>query len=147
VRLLYRKNNPLWGAAILPYLPFMGFWDRFSQKLFRSVDDVRSENLRNWVSSLPDVTPIEDARPRTRCRVAGIIQNIRIDPRPGSGYVEATIHDGTANMVARWLGRSSLSGVRLGAGLIVEGIPGVGEHEEPVILNPEYQLTPGPEHG
>jgi hypothetical protein len=125
----------------------MGFWDRFSAKLFRSLDDVRSENLREWVSSLGDVTPIEHARPRTRCRVAGIIQNIRIDPRTGSGYVEATINDGTGKMVARWLGRSSLSGVRLGAGLIVEGTPGVGEHGEPVILNPEYQLIPGPEHG
>ncbi len=50
-------------------------------------------------------------------------------------------------MVARWLGRSSLSGIRLGAGLIVEGTPGVGEHGELVVLNPEYQLVPGPEHG
>jgi hypothetical protein len=125
----------------------MGIWGRFAEKLFRPVDDVRSENLRRWVSTLPDVTPIQEARPRCRCRVAGVIQNIRIDPRTGSGYVEATINDGTGKMVARWLGRASLSGVRLGAGLIVEGTPGIGEHEEPVILNPEYQLVPGPEHG
>jgi hypothetical protein len=49
-------------------------------------------------------------------------------------------------MVAKWLGRSSMSGIQLGEGLIMEGTPGVGEHGELVILNPEYELCSGPEH-
>ncbi len=84
---------------------------------------------------------------RQRGKVAGVVQNIRIDPREGRGSIEATIIDGTGRMVAKWLGRRSLQGVTLGVGLIVEGLPGTGEDGELVILNPEYELVPGPEHG
>ncbi|HZG65218.1 MAG TPA: hypothetical protein VEZ12_00645 [Herpetosiphonaceae bacterium] len=110
-------------------------------------EEIRAENLRRWMETLPNVTPIRSAEPRARCRVAGVVRNIRIDPREGSGCIEATIADGTGQIVARWLGRSKLSGVRLGMGLIMEGTTGLGEHNEQVILNPEYELVPGPEHG
>jgi hypothetical protein len=83
---------------------------------------------------------------RRASRAAGVIQNIRIDPRVGSGSIEATIIDGSGQMVAKWLGRSSLSGITLGMGLIVEGIIGTGDEGEPTVLNPDYQLVPGPEH-
>lgn len=75
-----------------------------------------------------------------------MIGNIRIDPRAGRGSVEATIIDGTGSMIAKWLGRSKLSGIRLGAGLVIEGIAGKQE-EDLVVLNPDYELVPGPEHG
>ena len=78
--------------------------------------------------------------------MAGVIQNIRIDPRVGSGSIEATIIDGTGQMVAKWLGRSSLSGITLGMGLIIEGAVGVGSDGELTVLNPDYRLVPGPEH-
>jgi hypothetical protein len=84
---------------------------------------------------------------RTKTRVAGVIMNIRIDPREDRDSIEATISDGTGRMVARWIGRSSLEGIRLGAGLIIEGTAGVGEHKECVLLNPEYRLVTDPEHG
>lgn len=115
--------------------------------LARSGEEIRAENLRRWASTIPDATPITRVEPRQRCRVAGVVQNIRIDPREGRGSIEATIIDGTGDLVARWLGRQSLSGIRLGMGLVVEGIVGTGEDGELVVLNPEYQLVPGPEHG
>jgi hypothetical protein len=117
------------------------------QKLGRSPEDIRAENLRRWVTSIDQVTTLEDVVPRERTRVAGVIQNIRIDPRNGRDAIEATIIDGTGRMVAKWLGRSSLSGIRLGMGLIMEGVPGQGPDETFVMLNPEYVLVPGPEHG
>jgi hypothetical protein len=40
-----------------------------------------------------------------------------------------------------------MSGIRLGVGLVMEGVVGVRFDEEKVILNPEYQLVPGPERG
>lgn len=49
-------------------------------------------------------------------------------------------------MVAKWLGRSALSGITLGMGLIIEGIIGVGGDGELTVLNPDYRLVPGPEH-
>ena len=87
-------------------------------------------------------------KPRERVKVAGVIQNIRIDPREGTGSIEATFIDGTGEMVAKWLGRQSLSGISLGAGLVIEGMIGsTGAAGECVILNPEYDLIPSPEHG
>ncbi len=72
---------------------------------------------------------------------------MRIDPREGSGSVEATIFDGSGTMVLRWLGRRSLAGIGLGTGLIVEGMVGTNADGEFVMLNPEYELVPAPEHG
>lgn len=104
-------------------------------------------NLRHWIESLEGVTPIEKLEARQRAIAAGVIQNIRIDPTEGSGSIEATIIDGSGQVVTKWLGRSSLQGIRLGMGLIVEGVAGVGTDGDLQFLNPEYQLVPGPEHG
>jgi RecG wedge domain len=117
------------------------------EKLARPPEEVRAENLWVWASSLEGIVPIREIKLRQRCVVAGVIQNIRIDPREGSGSIEATITDGTGEVVAKWLGRPSLSGVRLGMGLVVEGTPGATAAGEVAILNPEYRLVPGPEHG
>ncbi len=75
-----------------------------------------------------------------------MIQNIRIDPRAGRDSVEATITDGSGTAIAKWLGRSAMSGITLGVGLIMEGVAGAQEGDL-VVLNPEYELVPGPEHG
>ncbi|MFN2526135.1 MAG: DNA-binding protein, partial [Actinomycetota bacterium] len=64
-----------------------------------------------------------------------------------TGSIEATVFDGSGELVARWLGRRALSGIRLGTGLIIEGVTGVGDDGELVVLNPDYELVPGPEHG
>ena len=117
------------------------------ENLTRAPEEVRAENLSAWASTFPDVVPIRDVQPRQKSRVAGIIQNIRIDHRTGSGSIEATITDGTGELVAKWLGRSSLAGVTLGMGVLVEGTPGQTPTGEVAILNPEYRLVPGPEHG
>jgi hypothetical protein len=125
----------------------MALLSRLVERLSRPAVEIRAENLRAWTGSLQGVTPISDAEARKHNRVAGVIQNIRIDPREGTGSIEATINDGTGQMVARWLGRSSLKGIRLGTGLIMEGIAGRGDQDELVILNPAYELVHGPERG
>lgn len=107
---------------------------------------MREDNLRAWRASIPDVTPISDVTARERTKVAGVIQNIRIDPREGTS-IEATIIDGSGQMVARWLGRDRMPGIGLGMGLVMEGVPGTGPEGEFVILNPEYDLVSDPEHG
>ena len=124
----------------------MGFLNRLLEKLSRHPEDIRAENLRRWIQTLPNITPLSNTRARERCRVAGVIQNIRIDPRAGRDSVEATITDGSGTLIAKWLGRSTMSGITLGAGLIMEGVVG-GQEGDLVVLNPEYELVPGPEHG
>lgn len=117
------------------------------KQVTRTPELARQDNLKLWAESIEGRIPIAQVQPRSRCKVAGVVQNIRIDPTEGGGTIEATIIDGTGQMVARWLGRSSLSGIRLGVGLVMEGTPGTGPGDEPVILNPDYRLVPGPEHG
>lgn len=117
------------------------------EKLSRPPEDVRARNCKAWARTVPETVAIAEVRERQRCKVAGVIRNIRIDPREGSGSVEATIFDGSGELVAKWLGRRSLSGISLGEGLVVEGIAGKGAEDKLVILNPEYELVPGPEHG
>ena len=126
-------------------MPVVALLDKFVRNLTASPDEIRAENLRRWARSVPGTTPISDIRPRERTKVAGVIQNIRIDPRSG-GSIEAMVTDGTGRHIARWLGRSELAGISLGAGLVMEGV--VGEQDgELTMLNPEYELVPSPEHG
>lgn len=133
--------------GILPYLRDVTSMRRWLRKIARPPEEARAENLRRWAATIPGTSPIVAVEPRCHCKVAGVIQNIRIDPREGTGSIEATIIDGSGSMVARWLGRSAMSGIRLGMGLILQGLPGTTREGEAVLLNPEYELVPGPEHG
>ena len=125
----------------------MAFLGRFLRNLSSPPEELRAQNLRRWVATVPGATPIAELEPRQRAKAAGVIQNIRIDPREGSGSIEASIIDGTGSMITKWLGRSAMEGVRLGMGLIVEGVAGVGTDGDLQFLNPEYELVSGPEHG
>jgi hypothetical protein len=120
---------------------------RLLERLARPAEQTRAENLRVWAQTLEGTSRIAQVEPRTRCRVGGVITNIRIDPRQGGGTIEATITDGTGRIVARWLGKSSMRGIRLGVGLLLEATSSLPEEGEMVLLNPEYELIPGPEHG
>ena len=124
----------------------MPFFRDLVQRLARPPEEIRAENVSDWAASIPDTVPIREVKPRQRVKVAGVVQNIRIDPREGRDSVEATVTDGERQLVAKWLGRQSLAGLHLGVGLIVEGIAGEQEGDL-VVLNPEYQLVAGPEHG
>ena len=125
----------------------MPFFGDLLEKLARPPEDIRAENLRHWASTILDATPIAEVEPRKRHKVGGVVQNIRIDPRSGRDSIEATIIDGSGALVVKWLGRHELAGVRLGAGLIVEGTIGCDDNGDFVVLNPEYDLISSPEHG
>jgi hypothetical protein len=125
----------------------VAFLGSFFRDLSRTPEETRADNLRDWTATIRGAVPIAELKPRERAKVAGVIQNIRIDPREGSGSIEATIIDGTGQMVARWLGRDRMPGIGLGMGLLIEGMCGVGDEGELVILNPEYDLVADPETG
>lgn len=117
------------------------------QKVAQSPDEIRAENLRHWISTIPGVTTLDCAEPRQRSKVAGVIQNLRIDPREGRNLIEATIIDGSGcELIVRLTGRTTLAGWRLGEGLIVEGTVADRDGVR-MILNPEWDLVAGPEHG
>ncbi len=136
------------APAILPYFSVVTKrTDSYWTSLTQTPEEARNENLKVWASTIQGVVKIADVKIRERQKVAGVITNIRIDPREGSGSIEATFVDGTGQMLAKWLGRQALQGITLGMGLIIEGTIGAGTTDEPIVLNPEYVLVPGPEHG
>lgn len=125
----------------------MTFLSELVDKLARSPQDIRAEHLREWAASIEGVVPISEVQPRGRYKVAGVIQNVRVDPREGNDSIEATIDDGSGRVRIKWLGRQKLSGIAIGAGLVVDGTVGQTPDQRLLILNPEYELVPEPEHG
>lgn len=117
------------------------------EELGRSPAEARAQNLRRWSASIPGTTAIAALEPRKHQKTAGVVQNIRIDPRPTSRSIEATIIDGTGQMVVKWLGRPQIQGINLGSGLIVSGMVGRTDEDEPMILNPDHEVVRDPEHG
>lgn len=139
--------RPPTSAGILPYFPLVTFLGDVIERLARPPQEIRAEHLRHWASSIQGTTPIGSVQARSRYKIAGVIQNIRIDPGQGSGSIEATVDDGSGRIIVKWLGRQTLSGITLGAGLVFEGIVGEGPRGNLQVLNPEYELMPNPEHG
>lgn len=133
--------------GILPYFPPVTRLSALLETLAKTPEEARAENLRRWSASISGTTAIGNVEPRTHQKVAGVVQNIRIDPRPTSRSIEATIIDGTGQMVVRWLGRPQMPGISLGAGLVVSGVVGRTSDGEPLILNPDHDLVKDPEHG
>ena len=135
------------ASAILPYFPIVAPLGRFLNRLAQTPEELAAENLRKWAATVPNATPLAEAPARERVTVTGVVQNIRIDPREGTGSIEATLSDGTGEIVARWVGRQTLAGIRLGAALVMEGILGANPDGERAILNPQYDLIEGPGRG
>src|SRR5215210_7806021 len=100
------------ASAILPYFPSVAPLNKFLNKLGQTPEELAAENLRLWAATVPDTTSLADAPLRERTKVTGVVQSIRIDPREGSGSIEAVLSDGTGEVIARWLGRQTLSGIR-----------------------------------
>ena len=85
------------------------------------------------------VTPIGDVRWRDRVRVTGQVRSLRIAPQRDVPTRECGLDDGTGTMLAVFLGRRELGGLRVGGRLEVTGTAGVHQNRL-AILNPDYRL-------
>jgi amino acid transporter len=85
------------------------------------------------------VTPIGEVRWRDRVRVAGQVRSLRIAPQRDVPTLECVLDDGTGTLLAVFLGRRELGGVRVGTRLEVTGTAGVHQNRL-AILNPDYRL-------
>jgi hypothetical protein len=89
-------------------------------------------------------TPIGSARHRQRVVLGGRVHAVRVQPWSGVATLELTLVDRTGAMTIVFLGRRHLPGVGTGTRLVVQGM--VGEHRGHLaILNPAYDILPGPE--
>ncbi len=86
--------------------------------------------------------PIGECRWRERVRVEGRIRAMRVQPWEGGvATLEVTVVDETGGLVAIFMGRQQLGGVRLGANVELEGMV-VESRGQLAIMNPEYTLLP-----
>lgn len=111
------------------------------QRLTAPVTELDEERLRAFAASLPEATPMAEADARRPTTVVGEIRSVRIVPRAGSPSLEVTVSDGTASVLAVWVGRRRIAGVSPGRRLVITGRGGPSPAPTRLLFfNPEYQL-------
>jgi hypothetical protein len=106
--------------------------------------DWRAE-LQLWAVSMGASAWLIDVEPYEPCRVAAVVQQLRLDP--AHGLIDATVTDGTGVITARWRIRRpapELAAVPRRA-VILEGLPVVDERAELILLDPTLELVHFPE--
>ena len=114
---------------------------RFFRRLVQDESERRAGQIRAWAAAVPGTTPIAEAQPRSVVRVAGVVEGLRVRPREGVPAIEAVIGDGSGQVTAVWLGRRQISGLTLGARIVVEGRLG-GDPSHLQVMNPITEFAP-----
>ncbi|HKY67007.1 MAG TPA: amino acid permease [Acidimicrobiales bacterium] len=94
------------------------------------------------VHDIDTITPIGDVRWRDLVRVKGSVRSMRVAPQRDVPTLECVVDDGTGTLLAVFLGRRELAGVKVGSRLEVVGTAGVHQNRL-AILNPSYVLLSG----
>lgn len=92
------------------------------------------------VGSVPGCASIGECRARQRGRVAGVVESIKLVPRPDTMRLEVTISDGTGEISGVWFGHRRIGGLDLGQRVVFEGTIGSPAPGKLEILHPTYQL-------
>ena len=79
-------------------------------------------------------------------RVKGTVRSIRVAPQRDVPTLECVVDDGTGTLLAVFLGRRELAGVKVGSRIEVTGTVGVHQNRL-AILNPSYRLLKGASAG
>ncbi len=128
----------------------MGIFRKLGQRLSEHPDHLRAQGIRNQCDRVEGVEQIAVIRPRTKARVVGVVQSIKVIPQVNKrSTLEVQIYDGTDEVTAVWLGRRKIPGIDLGSGLIIEGTIGRFRDDRLKMINPAYELLPidfGQEH-
>lgn len=101
--------------------------------------------LQLWAVSSGASVWLIDLEPYERCRVAGVVRILRLDPL--EGHIEAVITDGTGELVARWpISRPVPQLVAVpGRRLLLDGFAVVGKDAQLMLLEPAWKLVSLPE--
>jgi amino acid transporter len=96
-------------------------------------------------ASVPGTTPITELRYRQQASVAGRIRSVRVHPGFDTPSLEATVTDGSGGeLVAVFIGRKSIPGVRTGTHILLAGTVG-DRRGRLAMLNPIYELLSIPD--
>ena len=108
------------------------------ERLTKPTEERDREALVQYCDDL-GATPMDQIVPRRPMRVAGEIRSVRIVPRAGAPALEVSVSDGRGAVVAVFLGRRKLAGMKPGRRLFVTGVAG-RDGKRFLVYNPEYQL-------
>lgn len=110
-------------------------------------EEPRPAELPQWAVSRGASVWLIDLEPYESCRVVGIVERLRIDPR--DGHIEAEITDGTDSLVARWSIRRPTPELAVvpGRAVVLEGVAGVGDDGRLILEEPAFETIPWPEVG
>jgi hypothetical protein len=120
----------------------MGLLGRLGTRLSETSDEIHAQETRKWCEGVEGVEQIASCYPRTRTKVVGIVESIKLIPTAFGHSLEVQIFDGTDRLVGVWLGTRSIPGIDLGTSLILEGVVGNLDAGLPKLINPAYQLLP-----
>jgi hypothetical protein len=117
-----------------------GWFRRFGRRLAESDEERLADETLDWASGLAGTVRLNEVPLREPVRIAGVVGRITVVPAEGRRAIEAVVSDGTGEVTAAWLGRSSIPGVVLGTRLVLEGV--VGETRDGRrIVNPRYEFA------
>ena len=108
------------------------------ERLTKPTDEIDREQLAEFCDARL-LTPMDEIVGRQPVRVGGEIRSVRIVPRAGAPALEVSVTDGRGSVVAVFLGRRKLAGMKPGRRLYVNGVAG-RDGRRFLIYNPEYQL-------
>lgn len=118
----------------------MGFFKRLGEP--PSEEQLRAQEVRTQVGAVAGVEQIAICRPRSRAKVCGIVQSIKVLPREATTTLEVQIYDGTDEITGIWYGRRKIPGIELGKCLVLEGTIGKIRGSTALqIINPAYELV------
>lgn len=120
----------------------MGRLRDFVHRLVTPLDELQREELVAFCGRMP-TTSIVDIRPRQRVRVVGEVEYVRTVPRAGASSLEVGMTDGHDQVLAEFLGRKHVPGIKVGRRMIISGVA-APEGRIYRIVNPEYELLPSP---
>ncbi|MGH2691625.1 MAG: OB-fold nucleic acid binding domain-containing protein [Actinomycetota bacterium] len=116
-------------------------WFKKIGKFFTQTDEERlDDEIREWAGRIPGRQPIEGCPCREPVKVAGWVSRLRLRPMNGTTTLEAVVSDGTGEVTASWLGRSSIPGLALGSGVVLEGVI-ADERDGLRMVNPRFEFA------
>ncbi len=118
----------------------MGVLQRVARFFTQSDEDRLDDEIREWAERVSGTRRIQGCPSREPVKVAGWVSRLRLRPMNGSTTLEAVISDGTGEVTAAWLGRSSIPGLALGAGVVLEGVI-APERDGLRMVNPRFEFA------
>ena len=118
----------------------MGLIKRIAKFFTQSDQERLHDEIREWAGRVPGTQRILGCPSREPVKVTGWVSRLRLRPMNGTTTLEAVVSDGTGEVTAAWLGRSSIPGLALGSGVVLEGVIAT-ERDGLRMVNPRFEFA------